>query len=188
MKSARTCGTCRACCTALRVEGIPDGFSSKGPDFEPRTPFRKEYGHPLKTHTKSEGATCQYLIPAKSAGPACTIYENRPTACREWSCMWLQARLDMGDRPDVLGLIFDERTRVPSALVQDFGEHTYAIHEVWEGASLSPLAADMIAQLARVFVVMIFHKDGRRGVQGPGIRAEVHPAEKKKHLPVYGMK
>ena len=155
------------------MEGVPKRFTVQT-SYVPDT-----------TYTKGDGQTCEYLA---KTGPACTIYASRPKACREWSCMWLQARLDMGDRPDVLGLIFDERTRVPSALVQDFGEHTYAVHEVWEGASLSPLAADMIEQLSRAFVVMVFYKDGRRGVQGPGIRAEIHPPEKKTHLPIYGMK
>ena len=46
------------------------------------------------------GRWCKYAKPGKGCG----IYENRPTACREYECLWLQAKKRGGgyEMPDDL--------------------------------------------------------------------------------------
>jgi hypothetical protein len=77
----RQCGTCTACCTALAV---------------------KELGKPYY-------CKCEHEAPSQ-----CSIYEKRPPNCRSFQCFWSTANaiglgreFGIGDRPDILGAIFN---------------------------------------------------------------------------------
>lgn len=154
MSGSRECGECRACCTALRVEGVP-----MRPDLRSRLVYRKQ-----------EGEECIHLAPK---GPACMIYDVRPKACREWSCGWLTEQvLDEEQRPDRWGIIVDERPPTPG-----FGP-TWMVHETRDGAFFEPGPHAFIETLTADRIVLMAYFDGRRGVRGPGIRAEIHPPSK----------
>ncbi|MEI6790917.1 MAG: YkgJ family cysteine cluster protein [Myxococcaceae bacterium] len=66
--TTRTCSSCTACCTTLRIDSVP-GLST-----------RFDTGEDL---AKPAGVPCKYL---NSAG--CTIYEVRPGVCRRFQCDW----------------------------------------------------------------------------------------------------
>jgi hypothetical protein len=40
---------------------------------------------PVEELAKAAGVRCQHV----RTGKGCSIYEHRPTGCREWSCLWL---------------------------------------------------------------------------------------------------
>lgn len=72
----RNCGQCTACCTALTI-AAPE----------------------LKKHA---GVTCEHCI----TGKGCAIYEDRPSVCRTWHCLWrFNPNMDDSWRPDKKGLI-----------------------------------------------------------------------------------
>jgi len=78
-----SCGSCSLCCTVMKVEMPPE---------EP-----KPWGKP-----------CQHLC---SKGPGCSIYRDRPVACRDFECFWLTSQrwpalaLPSGLRPDRCGVV-----------------------------------------------------------------------------------
>lgn len=53
---------------------------------------------------KLGGVPCSKL---GAAGEGCSIHATRPGICRRYRCLWLQGRLEAGDRPDRLGAILD---------------------------------------------------------------------------------
>lgn len=70
---ARICGSCKLCCTLMDV---------------------RERG----VINKKAGQHCPKLCDA-----GCSVYETRPSVCRDWFCTW---RLGFGsERPDVSGFI-----------------------------------------------------------------------------------
>jgi hypothetical protein len=69
------CGECTACCRELIID-VP-GL------------------------TKHAGALCTNCISAKG----CTIYDDRPQACRQFLCGWRQLSLSENWRPDRCGII-----------------------------------------------------------------------------------
>lgn len=71
---------------------------------------------------KLGGVSCAAL-----GARGCTIYERRPQICRAYRCLWLQGRLDAGDRPDRLGAVLD--------LVHEGGAALLAIREAVPGAT-----------------------------------------------------
>jgi hypothetical protein len=142
---ARECGTCVACCTALRVSDVPS----------------KHKGQPV--HMKPPGKPCVHLTES-----GCGIYETRPKGCRDWSCGWLQGYSDLG-QPNEWGIIVDEREPTPN-----FGPSTM-VHEVREGAFSEKGPREFIDGLSKHEIVMMAYADGRRGIRGPSVRAEVHP-------------
>lgn len=96
---SRECGTCRACCSAFSI--APTWLQD-----EAQTPFQKAVGEP-----------CGYLHPDPDHPGACTVYADRPGACRQFKCAYL---LGLGDveqaRPDRSGLIFVLRQQSDAAL------------------------------------------------------------------------
>ncbi len=77
---ARVCGNCQACCESLVVSvDEPGGF------------------------TKKAGTRCVHQCQT-----GCDIYDDRPTPCREWSCLWIRGALPDAMRPDKSGLILWE--------------------------------------------------------------------------------
>ena len=72
---------------------------------------------------KLGGVPCAKLGPE---GKGCSIHDVRPQICRSYRCLWLQGRLEDGDRPDRLGAVID--------LLSEGGETRLAIREAQPGA------------------------------------------------------
>ena len=77
----RACGSCQACCSAIRVETDPED---------------KHQIH-KRSHQRC----------AHQAKRGCGIYEERPECCRVFTCMWLHGAMDERDRPDRLGVVIE---------------------------------------------------------------------------------
>lgn len=73
----RSCGSCDLCC---RVIGVSDGGIEK-----------------------PAGVPCEHLCNA--ACGACSIYENRPSACQLYRCMWLDGDLPLEAKPEHSGVV-----------------------------------------------------------------------------------
>lgn len=78
------CGDCNLCCTVMRVEMAPvhDGF-------------------------KPANEKCRHACKA-----GCSIYENKPSSCNSFICLWITMRLFISDfpmkwRPDKIGAVID---------------------------------------------------------------------------------
>jgi hypothetical protein len=76
----RSCGSCSACCGVLGVPGVPN----------------------VKDGRKEPHTRCPNQAPG-----GCSVYADRPTACRTYRCAWLEGQWDEGDRPDRSGVIAD---------------------------------------------------------------------------------
>lgn len=84
-KKLRTCGTCTACCTSLRIDARP-GYST-----------RLDTGEDI---SKPAGERCRFLTAL-----GCGIYEVRPLVCRRFKCDWLSYRGEFRDNesPSAVG-------------------------------------------------------------------------------------
>ncbi len=71
----RSCGSCTACCTTLRVDAIE----------------------------KPDGAPCPHEGPPGK--PGCTIYERRPAECSVFFCAWRIGVGRESERPDRVGYL-----------------------------------------------------------------------------------
>lgn len=75
---ARACGPCSACCTV-----------------DPVIPLNK----PANT-------VCPRMLAGETAARGCCgDYENRPGACRQYSCEWLNGHGNFDERPDISGVV-----------------------------------------------------------------------------------
>ena len=61
-EGSRECGSCYACCTWLGIEELK----------------------------KWTGQPCRHLCGGNDPSKRCSIYDKRPTACAEYTCMWKQ--------------------------------------------------------------------------------------------------
>lgn len=77
VSTKRSCGTCDQCC---RVIGVSDGGIEK-----------------------PAGVPCEHLCNAPCGN--CGIYENRPSACKQYSCMWLDGELPVEAKPEHSGVV-----------------------------------------------------------------------------------
>jgi hypothetical protein len=77
----RACGACSLCCTVLRVDELGKLGGVPCP--------QQRIGHP-------DGG--------------CGIHAERPRICRGYRCLWLQGKLEDGDRPDRLGAVLSLAT------------------------------------------------------------------------------
>jgi len=85
---------------------------------------------------------CCRLIPVESMGKlanqkckhqshkGCTIYADRPTDCRVWSCGWLRG-YDVGARPDRSHAIVDDQMPSSVAIVEDGKRTPFYALQVW---------------------------------------------------------
>jgi len=107
----RRCGDCTGCCQAPTMASPP---------------------------VKELGRVCPEVCKGKKRG--CSIYEDRPQGCRDYSCHWLlNGFLERAHRPDKIGVIFDDgvlRTgklhQVKELTALSFPSLT--AREVWPGA------------------------------------------------------
>lgn len=103
--ASRECGECTACCVLPRIGSDEPSFPEGKLGYTP----------------------CKHLC---TNGGGCSIYEQRPQLCQDYSCLWRVGIVD-GDerrRPDNLGLMFtldqDERDNI---VVEAW--------ELWDGAA-----------------------------------------------------
>jgi hypothetical protein len=94
-EAKRTCGDCRACCSALGIE---------------ESPGEKELG--LISEWSAPGEPCRY-----ECDKGCRDYARRPLSCRAYLCWWLRGWGKEQDRPDRSGLIFDNQISQEMALL-----------------------------------------------------------------------
>lgn len=79
----RSCGSCRACCIHVKVEAFD----------------------------KPAGTACEKLLPVlvenPDAGGCCSIYDQRPSECRQYTCSWLEGVVPESLSPARCGCIFE---------------------------------------------------------------------------------
>jgi hypothetical protein len=98
---------------------------------------------------KLGGVPCENL---RTNPPGCGIHATRPRICRRYRCLWLQGKLDEGDRPDRLGAVLD--------LVSQAGVAHLVIREAQPGAFLGSGRLREIAERFRE-AVPVRIADGR---------------------------
>src|SRR5690348_12163846 len=76
----RSCGECSACCGPAMPIKFPD--------------LKKAYG--------------QWCPNCASGGGGCTIYETRPSGCRDFACAWLRGLLPDELHPLHVGAVISE--------------------------------------------------------------------------------
>jgi hypothetical protein len=96
----------------------------------------------VKELDKPAGVRCVHQTES-----GCGNYENRPSVCRAWYCMWVRDDgrvFDEAQRPDRIGVFFSA-TRID----HDTGRQTVNAHEVYSGAFDRPEARQAIEYLSR---------------------------------------
>lgn len=83
---ARSCGSCRACCSALGIGRSP------GEELLGLIPVESDSGSPCP-HECIHG---------------CQIYGRHPISCQLYACWWRRGWSEEEDRPDRLGVIVDD--------------------------------------------------------------------------------
>lgn len=115
----RVCGACSLCCTLLRVN---------------------ELG-------KLGGTACRHQRSGHPDG-GCGIHAERPRICRGYRCLWLQGKLEDGDRPDRLGAVL--------SLATEGETPTLFVHEARPGAfDASPRLQAIAARFRQTLAVRI---------------------------------
>ena len=117
--------------------------------------------------SKPEYVRCSHR---DSAG--CTIYEERPKACRAYACLWLEGEFDVGQRPDLVGLAFD----LPTAIDEDpdyAGITVICAREVRPDSAEEIPAQKLILNLAWRFVVRLTLWGGETKLVGPRTSVEL---------------
>ena len=105
---------------------------------------------------------CEHL-----ACGGCRIYDERPTGCREFDCLWLRGAIgdDEGARPDRLGIVFD------SFFSAATGAWRFVAFEAWTGAFADPAAARLIEAIASQHPIELSHRNGAwETLEAPGGR------------------
>tara|TARA_Y100001937_G_scaffold128063_1_gene202291 strand:- start:504 stop:1031 length:528 start_codon:yes stop_codon:yes gene_type:complete len=54
----------------------------------------------IKELSKPERQNCKHFC------DGCQIYDDRPTSCADWNCMWLKGHLPQSQRPDKTNIVF----------------------------------------------------------------------------------
>lgn len=99
--------------------------------------------------SKEPYQTCE-----KVCGQGCSIYQDRPSPCREFNCLWRQGLFEEAHRPDKLGIMFSltgpdgKLGQIPIAW------------EVWDGAE--DQARSLLKALTEKFPVIIAGANGKR--------------------------
>ncbi len=135
----RVCGSCTECCTALSIPVI----------------------------LKPAGTPCLNLIP--KPGHGCEVYEDRPAACRDFKCLWLQG-MPGAERPDASGVMFtvtDDRSQYPKQVL--------VARELREGAIDESMTLLMRLAKGQLIILVTGPTGERRRLMGP--EEEVHAAQ-----------
>lgn len=98
----RSCGDCIVCCVYLKID-----------QPELQKPALSHCKHLcLKNPVKKN--ELQYSTDGQTEN--CRIYENRPTVCKGYSCLWVQGHGDEEDRPDKSGILIDTLHSIENAI------------------------------------------------------------------------
>ena len=143
----RSCGSCTACCHTLSIE---------------------ELGKPAFSE-------CAHANNAECGG--CDIYEDRPSACHNFRCMWLDGHLSEEDRPDKLGVIFT------TTFEENTGIHPMIV-EVRPGAVQTQKIVSAVDQLTAKSPVLVLTADS--GTFHPRKREAATDTTKKTPLTING--
>src|SRR5579872_4156139 len=86
----------------------------------------------------------------------CQTYETRPSACRDFHCLWLRGAVagDESHRPDKLGVMFD------SFFSTATNETRCIAFELWNGAFDEPAVARLLAEMAESREVQLSYRNG----------------------------
>ena len=106
---------------------------------------------------KPEGKPCLNLA---ERGCGCAKYDIRPQSCRRFNCLWRLGLLDLGDRPDQTGVLFDI-----TAAGSKYGRQCLVARELREGALDSIMS--ILQQLAAGGHLIILVQGARRRLMGP---------------------
>ena len=127
----RSCGSCYMCCTLM---GVPE--------------IDKKDGEPCKYAKKG---------PCKDA---CTIYETRPQACRDFECLWLLGFGEERDKPDKSKVIF---VTGRSPVVGDY----LTVRAYRSGAYETKRMEVIINAISATMLVLLIDERGNRKFCGP---------------------
>jgi hypothetical protein len=99
---------------------------------------------------KSDSDWCSHCTLTKG----CEIYEIRPFACSEYSCVWLAGKGDETDRPDILGVMMDVEDGTIST--KTFGY--FHFHEIVRGKLHQPRIDFLVKSILRQGFVVVIHE------------------------------
>lgn len=135
---AGLCQDCTACCTVFEIEEL-----------------KKEFGEP-----------CKFLGRTLFQEHGCTIYQDRPDACRNYICLWLEAARSVNRkapeelRPDICGVVmgWPWGTRDRETL------HVYPIpgHPKYPDAWRVPPVSDHLQEVLRNGGKLMIFAEGKR--------------------------
>jgi hypothetical protein len=82
---------------------------------------------PVPVLDKPRNEWCRHRVPG-----ACSIYAERPFACREWSCLWLvNETIPAALRPDKSHVVFDIEPDAVRGLYADGERKVYQVAQAW---------------------------------------------------------
>lgn len=137
---AGLCQDCTACCQVFEV---------------------KDEKHKLD---KAFGEKCK-LLHRSLLGPGCSVYTDRPDACRNYICLWLEAARSVSRhapeelRPDVCGVVMGWPWGVDRETL-----HVYPIpgHDKYPDAWKFPPVSDYLQDLLRRGGKLMIFAEGKR--------------------------
>ncbi len=88
---------------------------------------------------KPAGTPCSHL----AAAGGCGIHARRPTACKEFFCLWRMGVLDDGDRPDLAGVVLNPKTTGGVRWVQAMESTPGSLERDETFAKLNRVAAEL---------------------------------------------
>lgn len=145
----RECGTCVVCCVYPRM--TEPGYEKDG-----LTP-------------------CKFLKPMtaqfEGSDPCgnCTVYEDRPKGCSDYTCQWLAGHGETEDRPDLTGIVFDT---LPPAGKKFSIENAVIARPIRVGAQNTDDGMALIKRMSRSFdkpvIVLNFRERSIEQIVGRG--------------------
>lgn len=127
------CQSCTACCTVFEI---------------------KELG-------KSFGEPCKHLGKNLLNEPGCTIYQERPDACRGYICLWLEAARTKNRvapefmRPDICGVVLGQPYRAEHDVLHVFpipGHPKYP--DAWRYPPVSDHLKEVLRRGGRLLIIL----------------------------------
>ncbi len=99
---------------------------------------------------KASHENCKHLTAA-----GCAIYNERPTGCRVWNCLWLRELVGQeSERPNRVGYFFD----VVDPAKHGLGFNLLTVYEAWPGAFDDPAVQASLGQVAQKYPIMFPHQ------------------------------
>lgn len=151
----RKCGSCRLCCKLLAV----------GRDDDPPGTFKKE----------------PFLWCDHACDKGCAIYNRRPEACKQFTCVWLEGAFEDRDRPDRSQIVVSLE-QDPENMIQGMdgevlmkNEPVWCVYERTEGAARRGRAAKIVEELKGMTV----QRERESPIEGPFAIGILSPSGKR---------